>query len=71
MHILCSIIVERESHKGIVIGKGGRKIKGIGKEARAELERIFQQQVYLELFVKVRKNWRSSASRIMEYGYRK
>lgn len=71
LHILCSIIVERESHKGIVIGKGGRKIKGIGKEARAELERIFQQQVYLELFVKVRKNWRSSASRIMEYGYRK
>ncbi|NLL23208.1 MAG: GTPase Era [Tissierellia bacterium] len=71
LHIMCTIIVERESHKGIVIGKRGRKLKGIGKEARADLEKMYSQQVHLDLFVKVRKNWRSSSSRIVEYGYRR
>lgn len=71
LHILASIIIERENHKAIVIGKGGRKIKGIGQEARRELEEYFGQKVYLELFVKVKKNWRSSPSRLIEYGYRK
>ena len=69
LYIQCDIIVEKESHKAIIIGKNGRKIKGIGKVARLELEDEYSQKIMLELYVKVRKNWRDSQTRLQEFGY--
>ncbi len=63
------IICERESHKGIVVGKGGKMIKRIGTEARKDLEMLFGTKVFLELFVKVKENWRDSARIMRELGY--
>lgn len=63
------IICERNSHKGIVIGKGGRMLKRIGTEARKDLEMLFGTKVYLELFVKVEENWRDSVRMMRELGY--
>lgn len=67
--ISCVIYCEKKSHKGIIIGKQGKKIKGIGKAAREELEALLGQKIYLELFVKVRENWRDSARALAEFGY--
>jgi GTP-binding protein Era len=55
-----TIICEKDSHKGIIIGKGGRKLKGIGKSAREDIEKMLGSKVYLRLWVKVKKNWRNS-----------
>ena len=63
------IYVERESQKGMIIGKGGTAIKRIGTEARKDLERILGTSVYLDLSVKVKKNWRRDASQIRRFGY--
>lgn len=63
------IIVERNSQKGIIIGKGGEMLKRIGKEARKEIERFIGTKVYLETYVKVDKNWRASDSKLRKYGY--
>jgi GTP-binding protein Era len=63
------IICERDSHKGIVIGKGGKMLKRIGTEARKDLEMLFGTQVFLELFVKVEKDWRNSPRVMRELGY--
>ncbi len=63
------IYVERESQKGIIIGKGGESIKCIGSEAREDLERLFGTRVFLELTVKVRKDWRRDAAQIRRFGY--
>ena len=63
------IICERESHKGIVVGKGGKMIKRIGTEARKDLEMLFGTRGFLELFVKVKENWRASARTMRELGY--
>jgi GTP-binding protein Era len=63
------IYCEKKSHKGIIIGKGGRKLKGIGKAAREELEVLLGTKIYLELWVKVRENWRDSSSSLMDLGY--
>ncbi len=65
-----TIIVERDSHKGIVIGKNGRKLKGIGKAARMELEKIYDEKIMLNLWVKVKKNWRNSEFYVKEFGYK-
>ncbi len=65
------IYCEKKSHKGIVIGKEGKKLKGIGKSARLEIEGLLGTKVYLELWVKVRENWRDSSFSISEFGYRK
>jgi GTP-binding protein Era len=70
-HIQATIIVERDSHKGIVIGKGGRKLKGIGQQARKDIEELLERQVYLELWVKVRENWRRSPHHVADFGYKK
>jgi len=59
--IWADVVVERESQKGIVIGKGARMLKEIGKEARVDIENLLGSQVYLELRVKVKKNWRKKA----------
>lgn len=55
-----TIICEKSSHKGIIIGKGGRKLKGIGKSARQDIEKLLGSKVNLKLWVKVHKNWRNS-----------
>ena len=61
--IEASIVCERESHKGIIIGKGGSMLKRIGIEARKEIESMMDTQVNLQLWVKVRKEWRDSERR--------
>jgi len=63
------IYVERDSQKGIIIGKGGEMIKRIGSEAREDLERLLGTRVFLELTVKVKKDWRRDASQIRRFGY--
>lgn len=63
------IYCERDSHKKIIIGKNGRKLKGIGKASREELEDIFGCKVFLETWVKVKENWRDNANYIREFGY--
>ena len=63
------IYVEHDSQKGMIIGKKGAAIKRIGTEAREDLERILGSRVYLDLSVKVRKNWRRDANQIRRFGY--
>jgi GTP-binding protein Era len=64
------INVERDSHKRIIVGKGGSMIRSIGKAARLEIERLLGVKLYLELFVKVQKNWTGSDRLMKEFGYR-
>ncbi len=64
-----AIICERESHKGIIIGKGGQMLKKIGSLARPEIEDLLEQHVNLKLWVKVKKNWRDSDFMIKNFGY--
>jgi GTP-binding protein Era len=63
------ILVERDSQKGIIIGDKGAALKKVGTQARKDLEAFFGKQVFLELFVKVDKDWRSSDSRLRKFGY--
>jgi GTP-binding protein Era len=63
------IFVERDSQKGILIGRGGRMLREIGKMARLELEAIFGNQVYLDLWVKVKPDWRDDQSALRRFGY--
>ncbi|NOR50672.1 MAG: GTPase Era [Desulfuromonadales bacterium] len=63
------INVERDSHKGILVGKGGKMIRHIGQGARKEIERLLGVKVHLELFVRVQKNWTSSGRMMKEFGY--
>lgn len=69
IHIMAVIYVERDSQKGIIIGKGGEKIKKVGIEARQDLETFFQKKIYLELFVKVEKDWRNREGKLRQFGY--
>ena len=69
IRIRALIIVERDSQKGIVIGKGGEMLKRIGREARQEIEPFVGQKVFLETFVKVDKDWRATDSKLKKYGY--
>lgn len=64
------IYCERKSHKGIIIGKQGKKLKGIGKGARMEIEALLGTKVYLELWVKVKENWRDSDFALSNFGYK-
>ncbi len=68
--ILATILVERQSQKAIVIGKGGQLLKAIGTGARQNIQKLVLGKVYLELFVKVRPKWRQSPSMLAELGYR-
>ena len=63
------IYCERDSQKGIIIGKAGSALKRVGSQARKDIEDFFQKQVFLQLFVKVDKDWRSNISRLKHYGY--
>ena len=67
--IFAVVYVERDSQKGIIIGKKGAAIKRIGTEARADLEQLLGTRVYLDLSVKVKKNWRRDATQIRRFGY--
>ena len=70
MHIDATIICERDSHKGIIIGKKGSMLKKIGSTARYEIEKMLDQQVNLKLWVKVKKDWRDSEFLMKNFGYR-
>ncbi|MCI5774015.1 MAG: KH domain-containing protein, partial [Erysipelotrichaceae bacterium] len=63
------ILVERDSQKGIIIGKQGKMIKQIGIDARKDIEGLLGETVYLELFVRVEKNWRNRTSKLQQLGY--
>ena len=67
--IAATIVVEREGHKGMVIGDKGEKLKRIGTEARQELEKLWDCKVFLELWVKVRSGWADDAARVRSFGY--
>lgn len=69
IHINAIIYVERESQKGIIIGHQGIALKKVSTEARKEMERFFQKNIFLELFVKVDKDWRNNDRRLNAYGY--
>jgi GTP-binding protein Era len=64
------IIVSRKTQKGIIIGKGGQSIKKLGIEARKDIEEFIQSKVYLELFVKVKENWRNDERLLKHFGYK-
>ncbi len=68
--IKANIYVEREGQKGIIIGKGGEKLKAVGSQARLEIEKLLGAKVFLELWVKVKKDWRSNAQALKELGFR-
>ena len=70
VHVYANIIVERKSQKGIIIGKGGRLLKEIGTRSRRDIQQLLGNKVYLELWVKVEKDWRKRKSNLQEYGYR-
>ena len=67
--IAASVVVERDAHKGMVIGEGGERLKRIGSEARQELEHLWQAKVFLELWVKVRSGWADDEAHLRSYGY--
>ena len=68
-HIMATIFVERDSQKGILIGKGGAMLKKVGTEARKDIEKFFDKRVYLELYVKVEPNWRNRENKLKAFGY--
>jgi GTP-binding protein Era len=68
--ISATVHVERDSQKGIIIGKGGAMLKGIGSDARQEIERFLQARVFLELFVRVSRDWSENPQMLKEFGYR-
>lgn len=70
VHIQATIIVERNSQKGIIIGKGGKMLKDIGTKARRDIEQLLGDKVFLELWVKVQKDWRDKKTYLQDYGYR-
>ncbi|WP_256814795.1 GTPase Era [Cytobacillus sp. Bac17] len=70
IHVMATIIVERDSQKGIVIGKQGKMLKEIGKRARVDIENLLGSKVFLELWVKVQKDWRNKMSQLRDFGFR-
>ena len=70
VEISAVIYCEKKSHKGIIIGKGGNKLKGVGKAARLEIEDLLGRKVFLSLFVKVKEGWRDSEKTIRSWGYK-
>lgn len=69
LYVRATILVEREAHKGILIGKGGARLKQIGQAARAQIEQLVGQSVFVELWIKVAKDWRSDPSVLKRLGY--
>ena len=69
IRISAIIYCERDSQKGIIIGKAGSALKRVGSLARKDIEEFLQKRVFLQLFVKVDKDWRSNTGRLRHYGY--
>lgn len=69
IHIMAVIYVERDSQKGIIIGRGGSMLKRIGVDARKDIETFFGKRVFLEMFVKVEPNWRNRENKLRSFGY--
>lgn len=69
VHVMATIIVERDSQKGIVIGKQGKMLKEIGKRARMDIENLLGSKVFLELWVKVQKDWRNRSTYLRDFGF--
>lgn len=69
IHIMAVVYVERDSQKGIIIGKGGTKLKRVGIAARRDIETFFGKRVFLEIFVKVEKDWRNRENKLRSFGY--
>jgi GTP-binding protein Era len=67
--IAATIVVERDAHKGMIIGEGGERLKRIGSETRQDLERLWDAKVFLELWVKVRSGWADDEAHLRSYGY--
>ena len=67
--IMAVIVVERETQKGIIIGHGGKALKKVGTEARKDIEAFLDKKVYIELFVKVEKDWRNKDTKLRSFGY--
>lgn len=70
VHVMATIIVERDSQKGIIIGKQGSMLKEVGKRARVDIENLLGTKVFLELWVKVQKDWRNKMSQLRDFGFR-
>ena len=70
IHIMAVIFVERDSQKGIIIGRGGAKLKQVGIEARKDIEQFFGKKVMLELYVKVEKDWRNRDNKLRAFGHK-
>lgn len=70
IHIMATVIVERDSQKGIIIGKRGSMLKEIGQRAREDIEHLLGSKVYLELWVKVQKDWRNKMTHLRDFGFR-
>lgn len=69
IHIMAVVYVERDSQKGILIGRGGSMLKKVGIQARKDIEKFFDKSVFLEIFVKVEANWRNRENRLRAFGY--
>lgn len=69
LHIYATIFCEKQSHKGIIIGKQGQMLKNIGQRARQELEKLLDKKIFMELWVKVKENWKDSNSLLTELGF--
>ncbi len=69
IHIMAVIYVERDSQKGIIIGHQGKMLKRVGTEARKDIEKFFEKKIYLELYVKVEKDWRNQENKLRAFGY--
>jgi GTPase len=69
IHVMATVIVERDSQKGIIIGKQGSMLKEIGKRARVDIENLLGSKVFLELWVKVQKDWRNKMSQLRDFGF--
>ncbi|WP_413380138.1 GTPase Era [Alkalihalobacillus sp. 1P02AB] len=70
VYVGATVIVERDSQKGIVIGKQGKVLREVGKQARADIEALLGSKVFLELWVKVQKDWRNKSTHLRDYGFR-
>lgn len=71
IHVHATIVVDRASQKGMIIGKGGKMLKEIGTRARRDIEVMLGDKIFLELWVKVQRDWRDKQTHLQEYGYRK
>jgi len=70
VHVMATIVVERDSQKGIIIGKQGGMLKEVGKRARTDIENLLGNKVFLELWVKVQKDWRNKMTQLRDFGFR-